>query len=86
MWYAIAQSCSHCGSEDARLKCHQCGPSKVLCSSCDDTIHSSMPIHDRKVWLRGVFQPISPTSALYNEEIVDQGSLIHILAVYEYVP
>ena len=51
-----------------------CGPWFLLCSVCDNTIHSRRPCHDREAWLGDRFHPISPTQSVDSQgAIVKQG-------------
>ena len=63
-------ACFICGSNAAVIRCHQCGPRLLMCSSCDNEVHVKKPLHDRDVWMNGFFQEIPPTTI-----VNDDGSL-----------
>ena len=75
--------CQLCSSE-ASLRCMDCGPWFLLCSVCDNTIHSNRPCHDREAWLGDRFHPISPTQSVDSQgAIVKQG--LFFLFVFSYI-
>ena len=55
-------ACFICGSNAAVIRCHQCGPRLLMCSSCDNEVRVKKPLHDRDVWMNGFFQEIPPTT------------------------
>ncbi len=61
--------CFICGKA-AVIRCHQCGPRVLMCSTCDEEIHEKKPLHDRDVWMNEFFQEIPPTTS-----VQDDGSL-----------
>ena len=67
---SLDSACFVCGSNAAVIRCHQCGPRLLMCSSCDNEIHVKKPLHDRDVWINGFFREIPPTTIM-----VDDGSL-----------
>ena len=46
---SLDSACFVCGSNVAVIRCHQCGPRLLMCSSCDNKIHVKKPLHDRDV-------------------------------------
>ena len=63
-------ACFICGNNAAVIRCLQCGPRLLMCSSCDNEVHVKKPLHDRDVWMNGFFQEIPPTTI-----VNDDGSL-----------
>ena len=60
-------ACFICASNAPVIRCHQCGPSILMCSSCDIEVHTKKPLHDRDVWVNGFFQEIAPTTIMLDD-------------------
>jgi len=48
-----------CGN-NAFIHCSQC-MSSLLCTLCDEKVHSQSPLHDREAWNGTHFTPLPPT-------------------------
>ena len=59
--------CFICGCKTAVIRCHQCGPRVLMCSTCDAELHEKKPLHDRDVWTNGFFQEIPPTTTVLGD-------------------
>ena len=62
--------CSNCRNDTAIVRSLHCGPSVLLCNSCDEASHKMKPLHDREIWIDGFYQPLTPT-----ETVLLDGSL-----------
>ena len=67
--------CFICGCKTAVIRCHQCGPRVLMCSSCDAELHEKKPLHDRDVWTNGFFQEIPPTTTVLGDGLLGFPSL-----------
>jgi hypothetical protein len=64
--------CQFCSNE-ACLRCLDCGPWFFLCCACDSALHAQNPYHDREAWLKDYLQPIPPKQTVNTEgKIVQQ--------------
>ncbi|XP_028390710.1 uncharacterized protein LOC114515619 [Dendronephthya gigantea] len=61
--------CMACGNETAVVKCSEC-ISQYMCPTCDDTVHSDKPLHDRQEWLNGFYHYLKPTESVSREGII----------------
>ncbi|XP_028409273.1 uncharacterized protein LOC114531868 [Dendronephthya gigantea] len=41
-----------------------------MCPTCDDTVHSDKPLHDRQEWLNGFYHYLKPTESVSREGII----------------
>ena len=73
-------ACSSCMNDTAIVRCLQCGPSVLLCNSCDEASHKMKPLHDREIWINGFYQRITPT-----ETVLSDGSLGFKSKYYNFV-
>ena len=55
--------CINCKERDATIKCTGCYDGR-LCFVCDEIIHNIYPLHDRKAFIDGYLQPLSPLETL----------------------
>ena len=65
--------CCKCSTNEAVLRCWECGVDRFLCASCDEEVHQCQPFHDREVWSNGYFQYILPT-----QTVSQDSKLIHV--------
>ena len=62
------QKCFECNSENSMVTCGECG--HHLCAPCDISIHSKLPLHNRKVNIGGYWKSVSPC-----EQVDSEGNL-----------
>jgi len=56
------------GKRRALIRCLDCfAVDSLLCTACDENVHSKFPLHDKEVWTGTHFKAISPTTSI-NEE------------------
>ena len=53
--------CLQCKVDQACIRCYQCGLKEVICSRCDEKVHSRNPFHDRDIYHEGFFKPVAPS-------------------------
>ena len=61
------EDCLMCQENRAVVRCRHCGPTALLCNSCDETTHETKPLHDRDIWVNGFYQPVPPTETVLTD-------------------
>ena len=62
------QECMLCGKRRALIRCVECfALDSLLCTACDDSVHTNYPLHDREVWMGTYFKAVSPTTSIDEE-------------------
>ena len=67
--------CYKCSENVAVIRCEACR--ELMCSDCDNEIHSRNPFHDRQVWLNGFYQGISNNHTVIDGALAPVG-MIHL--------
>ena len=73
----IANLCLINKERQAKVKCNDCVLNS-LCGICDDIIHSTNPLHDRKSFVHGFNSSIGPCETVTETEEIDfSGRFLH---------
>ena len=72
--WTLDQSCDHCHTKRAVIRCRDCLPKHLFCSDCDLSVHQNYVLHNRDSVVEGFYKALPPTCY-----IVQDGSVAHQL-------
>ncbi|XP_059918294.1 uncharacterized protein LOC132465616 isoform X2 [Gadus macrocephalus] len=67
--WTLDQSCDHCHTKRAVIRCRDCLPKHLFCSDCDLAVHRNYVLHNRDSLVEGFYKALPPTC-----HIVQDGS------------
>ncbi|KAK0131236.1 hypothetical protein N1851_034058 [Merluccius polli] len=81
--WTLDQSCDHCHTKRAVIRCRDCLPKHLFCSDCDLAVHQNYVLHNRDSVVEGFYKALPPTCSIVQDgsgahQICEQACLLPI--------
>ena len=75
--------CGECKLAEACIRCISC--LKLLCTDCDNQIHSQLAFHDRQCWNDGFYKGLGNRFTIQQNELCEVGKAIYVTNIQAFV-